>query len=74
MLTAKEHPASSRRCEKVATKLSRFVIEAIGERLFVFEAPVDLLSFLCLYKKDWAETELCVLGGVSEKGAADLSL
>jgi hypothetical protein len=24
-----------------------------GERLFIFETPVDLLSFLYLFKKDW---------------------
>ena len=38
-----------------------------GERVFVFEAPVDLLSFLCLFKKDWQKQSYLSLGGVGEK-------
>ena len=26
-----------------------------GDQLYVFEAPIDLLSFLTLYQKDWNE-------------------
>ena len=40
---------------------------AEGERVFVFEAPVDLLSFLCLFKKDWQKQSYLSLGGVGEK-------
>ena len=35
--------------------------------MFVFEAPVDLLSFLCLFKKDWQKQSYLSLGGVGEK-------
>ena len=35
--------------------------------LFVFEAPIDLLSFLCLFKKDWQRQSYLALGGVGEK-------
>lgn len=38
-----------------------------GDRLFVFEAPIDLLSFLCLFKKDWQKHSYLSLGGVCEK-------
>ncbi len=44
-----------------------FCYRADGDRLFVFEAPVDLLSFLCLFKKDWQKQSYLSLGGVSEK-------
>ena len=30
-----------------------FRYEGNGSQLFVFEAPIDLLSFICLYPKDW---------------------
>ena len=40
---------------------------AHAERLFVFEAPIDLLSFLCLFKKDWQKQSYLALGGVGEK-------
>ncbi|CAN4072738.1 4-hydroxy-2-oxoglutarate aldolase, partial [Dysosmobacter welbionis] len=38
-----------------------------GERLFVFEAPIDLISFLCLFKKEWQKQSYLSLGGVGEK-------
>ena len=37
-----------------------------GNRLYVFEAPIDLLSFLTLYPKDWQENSYITLNGVSE--------
>lgn len=37
-----------------------------GNRLYVFEAPIDLLSFLTLYPKDWQENSYIVLNGVAE--------
>ena len=47
---------------KGSDKAFNFCYRGEGDRLFVFEAPVDLLSFLCLFKKAWAETELFVIG------------
>ena len=38
-----------------------------GNQLFVFEAPIDLMSFLCLYPKDWKSRSYLSLGGVSGK-------
>ncbi len=35
--------------------------------MFVFEAPIDLLSFLCLFKKEWQKQSYLSLGGVGEK-------
>lgn len=37
-----------------------------GNRLYVFEAPIDFLSFLTLYPKDWQESSYIVLNGVAE--------
>ena len=36
-----------------------------GTQLFVFEAPIDLLSFIQLFPKDWQTRNYCSLGGVS---------
>ena len=35
--------------------------------MFVFEAPIDLISFLCLFKKEWQKQSYLSLGGVGEK-------
>lgn len=48
-------------------KAFNFCYRGEGERLFVFEAPVDLLSFLCLFKKEWQKQSYLSLGGVGEK-------
>ncbi len=37
-----------------------------GNRLYVFEALIDLLSFLTLYPKDWQENSYIALNGVAE--------
>ena len=37
-----------------------------SDRLYVFEAPVDLLSFLTLYQKDWQSHSYTALCGTSE--------
>ncbi len=37
-----------------------------GNRLYVFEAPIDLLSFLTLYPKNWQESSYITLNGVAE--------
>ena len=38
-----------------------------NEKLCVFEAPIDLLSFINLFSKDWAENSYLSLGGVAYK-------
>ena len=50
---------------KGSDKAFNFCYRGEGERLFVFEAPIDLLSFLCLFKKDWQKQSYLSLGGVS---------
>ncbi len=52
---------------KGSEKAYNFAYRGEGERLFVFEAPIDLLSFLCLFKKEWQKQSYLSLGGVSEK-------
>ncbi len=52
---------------KGSDKAYNFSYPGEGEKLFVFEAPVDLLSFLCLFKKGWRERSYLSLGGVREK-------
>ena len=52
---------------KGSDKTFNFCYRGEGERLFVFEAPVDLLSFLCLFKKEWQKQSYLALGGVGEK-------
>ena len=44
-----------------------FRYEGNGNQLFVFEAPIDLLSFICLYPQDWKNRSYLALGGVSGK-------
>ena len=52
---------------KGSDKAFNFCYRGEGERLFVFEAPIDLLSFLCLFKKGWQKQSYLSLGGVGEK-------
>ena len=44
-----------------------FHYEGNGNQLFVFEAPIDLLSFICLYPHEWQIRNYLALGGVSGK-------
>ena len=44
-----------------------FHYEGNGNQLFVFEAPIDLLSFICLYPQDWRTRSYLALGVVSGK-------
>ena len=44
-----------------------FRYEGNGSQLFVFEAPIDLLSFICLYPQDWQTRSYLALSGVSGK-------
>ena len=47
---------------------SRYSFHWIGksETLYVFEAPVDMLSFITLHKKDWKQHSYVTLDGISE--------
>ena len=38
-----------------------FRYEGNGNQLFVFEAPIDLLSFICLYPQDWQKRNYLAL-------------
>ena len=53
-------------CEGSDTRYS-FAHFGTSGRLFVFEAPIDLLSFLTLYPKDWQEHSYIATNGVYEK-------
>ncbi len=59
---------------KGSDKAFNFCYRGEGERLFVFEAPVDLLSFLCLFKKGWQKQSYLSLGGVEKKPSYAFSL
>ena len=48
-------------------KAYNFSYQGDSDQLFVFEAPVDLLSFICLYPKDWMKRSYLSLGGVAGK-------
>ena len=37
-----------------------------NERLYVFEAPIDMMSFLTLYPKDWQKNSYIAMNGVYE--------
>ena len=52
---------------KGSDKAFNFCYRGEGEKLFVFEAPIDLLSFLCLFKKNWQKQSYLSLGGVGER-------
>ena len=53
--------------KRISVRLKSICYRGEGERLFVFEAPIDLLSFLCLFKKAWQKQSYLSLGGVGEK-------
>ena len=44
-----------------------FRLDGASDRLFVFESPIDLLSFIDLYPKEWESRTYVSLGGVSDK-------
>ena len=44
-----------------------FCYTGTGNRLFVFEAPVDLLSYITLFPANWQQNSYLSLGGVSGK-------
>lgn len=48
-------------------KSHNFAYRSEGKSLFVFEAPIDLMSFIALYPKDWKTRNYLSLGGVGAK-------
>lgn len=38
-----------------------------GKRIFVFEAPIDMLSFISMNKENWMENSYVALNGVSQQ-------
>ena len=48
-------------------KSHNFAYRSDGKRLFVFEAPIDLMSFIALYPKEWKTRNYLSLGGVGAK-------
>ena len=52
-------------CEGSDTRYS-FAHFGTSDRLFVFEAPIDMLSFLTLYPQNWQEHSYIAMNGVYE--------
>ena len=52
-------------CEGSDTKYS-FSHFGKSSRLYVFEAPIDMMSFLTLYPKDWQQHSYIAMNGVYE--------
>lgn len=52
-------------CEGSDTRYS-FSHFGESEKLFVFEAPIDMMSFLTLYPKDWQQHSYIAMNGVYE--------
>ena len=43
-----------------------------GDTVYVFEAPIDMLSFISMYQKDWMEHSYVALCGVAEHALVQL--
>ncbi|MCM1062490.1 MAG: DUF3991 domain-containing protein [Eubacterium sp.] len=41
------------------------------EKLFVFEAPIDMLSFITLYQRDWQQHSYIAMNGVCESAVLE---
>ncbi len=52
-------------CEGSDTKYS-FSYFGNSEKLFVFEAPIDMLSFITLHKENWQDNSYIAMNGVYE--------
>ena len=52
----------------VASSDTKYSFSHFGndEKLFVFEAPIDMLSFITLYQKDWQNHSYIAMNGVYE--------
>ena len=71
--TAKGTAGNFRLDVKGSDKAFNFCYRGEGERLFVFEAPVDLLSFLCLFKRRGRNKAICHWAAWEKKPCAFLS-
>lgn len=49
-----------------------FCHKGTSESLYVFEAPIDLLSFLTLYSQDWKQHSYIALDGVAEHAMMEM--
>ncbi len=56
---------------KDSDKRFGFRYEGTDKTVFVFEAPVDMLSFISLHPKDWEQHSYLSLGGVSDKALVE---
>lgn len=52
---------------------TKYSFSHFGEsgRLFVFEAPIDMLSFITLYQKDWKDHSYIAMNGVYENAVLE---
>ena len=52
---------------------TRYSFSQFGEsgKLFVFEAPIDMLSFITLYQKDWKQHSYIAMNGVYENAVLE---
>lgn len=53
-------------------KAHNFIYRSDGKSLFVFEAPIDLMSFVALYSKNWRSRNYLSLGGIGAKSLEDV--
>jgi len=59
---------TSRFCTNVEGSNSEYSFNWIGdsEKLYVFEAPIDLMSYICLHSDSWQAHSYAALCGLSE--------
>ena len=50
-----------------SSKEYSFCYRGSSDQLYVFEAPIDLLSFIQLFPKDWEQRSYLSLGGTSDR-------
>ena len=63
----KETEGSFRMDVQGSDKSHNFAYRSDGKSLLVFEAPLDLMSFIALYPNDWKTRNYLSLGGVGAK-------
>ena len=59
---------TNRFCMNVEGSSSEYSFHWTGdsEKLYVFEAPIDLMSYICLHYENWKEHSYVALCGLSE--------
>ena len=67
MPIAKEQKHTFRMDVLGSDKAHNFAYRSDGKSLFVFEAPIDLISFIALYPKNWKSRNYLSLGGIGAK-------